>query len=1070
MRLLWYVSRRSQPSTASPEVGMAFLISKWARMPMTSQVNGTKNGCIMKNFNKIFFAAVAAAFGLASCSQELTPVEKPQGNLVTVNFGAESSITCPTKATLTTEDEKLFTSAWENGDALSVKYSNDNETNGATTSGVVSATWSTDHFEAQMPEYNGTWDYNVVYPEPDAEGVVDFGSARTQKGNAYNSKYDLMKGSAIAEGADAGKTADGKNIVFNMTRQTAVAYFHLTGTLDEEVVSAKLSVEGGNISSSLVMLLDHTDGFDLSTEDLNEITITFEEGTAPKASDFQLWFNVLPTKYTKMTLAVETTGHTMTISRTAEDMYEAGKLYKVVKAIPADKWVKKGGETPAAASWIATDLADITATDEVVITMAKEGKVYAMTSDNGTKSNPKAVLVTVKDGELTETPANNLVWNIANDKGNLTIYPNGLTDKWLYSAGKTDVKVGNSNTNKIFTLDAETKYLKNTGTSRYLGVYNSQDWRCYTSTSTNIGGQTLCFYVKGTPKTALETPANLQVSAAKVVSWDAVSGAASYELIIGENTFTSETNSYDATAVVDDYYDVAVVAVPSDKENYKNSAAATLSGAKFGTPKLITPELTEGAIDESSIRVNMAVDARATNGCTCEIYNGETLVESKPIKQNYVVFSGLESGVTYTIKINAIAVEGEKPYAASDVASIELKTKATQHVSDVTAAGTYTIKGLTVYAVANASLVVAGDNTGYILVYKSSHGLKVGTTFNVAGTVKNYNGVWEFDSPSITGKAVGETPVYPEAIEADEAYLASYGTATKIEYVHAKGTQNGRNIKVGAQTLYMSAENPETDGKPVEVSGFVYGYNTKFSSASFVATSIQLDSSIPFLSVDQTSKTWAADATDAFMVKVTVNSEGGDWTVTPETLSWATIAVDKTAGTITVTPNGANETETANEAVLTVAHASDASLTKEITLKQNAAGTVMEKNETITLANGKFSNKTITWSGTSCSFVQEKGSNSGAADPSSNYVAKPRWYKDNVITFKANAGYKITKAVVTCTTSDYAKALQGSTYSPAETTSATVQNAAVTITTVGDFTITMGAKAFISSVVVYYTE
>ena len=308
----------------------------------------------MKNFNKIFFAAVAAAFGLVSCSQELTPVEKPQGNLVTVNFGAEASITCPTKATLTTEDEKLFTSAWENEDVLSVKYTNDNKTAGATTSDVVSATWTTDHFEAQMPEYHGTWDYNVVYPAPDANSKVDFGSARTQKGNAYNSKYDLMKGGAIAEGADAGKTTDGKNIVFEMTRQTAVAYFHLTGTLDEEVVSAKLSVEGGNIASSLVMLLDHTDGFDLSTEDLSEITITFEEGTAPKASDFQLWFNVLPTMYTKMTLTVETTGHTMTISRNTPeiDEYVAGNLYKVVKAIPADKWVKKGGDTPVTKDFV----------------------------------------------------------------------------------------------------------------------------------------------------------------------------------------------------------------------------------------------------------------------------------------------------------------------------------------------------------------------------------------------------------------------------------------------------------------------------------------------------------------------------------------------------------------------------------------------------------------------------------------------------------------------------------------------------------------------------------------------
>lgn len=1052
---------------------------------MTSQVNGTKNGCIMKNFNKIFFAAVAAAFGLASCSQELTPVEKPQGNLVTVNFGAEASIEPATKATLTTEDELTFKSAWANGDIMSVKYSNGNEANG-----TVPATWnaSSQAFEATLPEYTGMWDYNTVYPAPDADGKVDFGSVRTQKGNAYNSNYDLMKGAAIAENAAAGKDDNGKNIIFEMTRQTAVAYFHLTGTLDEEVVSAKLSVEGDGayISTSDVQIgkdnsgnIDYAKGYVFTETEVvasKEINLTFDEGTAPKASDFKLWFNVLPTKYTKMTLTVETANHTMTISRNTpeKDEYVAGNLYKVVKAIPADKWVKKGGDTPIVKSWIATDLADITATDEVVITMAKEGKVYAMTSDNGTKSNPKAVLVTVKDGELTETPADNLVWNIANDKGNLTIYPNGLTDKWLYSAGKTDVEVGNSNTNKIFTLDAETKYLKNTGANRYLGVYNNTDWRCYTSAigTSNIAGQTLCFYVKGTPKTALETPANLQVSAEKVVSWDAVSGAASYEVTIGKDVFTSETTSYDATAVVDDYYDVAVVAVPSDKENYKNSAAATLSGAKFGTPKLTTPELTEGAIDESSIWVNMTVDARAANGCTCEIYNGETLVESKTIKAKYVVFSGLESGVTYTIKINAIAVEGEKPYAASDVASIELKTKAAQHVSDVTKAGTYTIKGLTVYAVPNPSNAIVGDGTGFILLYKSSHGLKVGDTFNVAGTVKPFNGVWEFENPSITGKAAGETPVYPEAVEADEAYLTSYGTATKIEYVHAKGIQSGKNIKVGTKTLYLSAENPETDGKNIEVTGFVYGYNTQFSSASFVATSIRLDDSFPYLSVDQSSKVWAADATDAFVVKVTVNSEGGDWTVAPETLSWATVAVDKTAGTITITPNGANTAETANEAKLTVAHASDASLTKEITLKQNAAGAVLEKSEIIDLSKGVFASgdkPTITWSGTSCSFVQTQGESTSKV---ANYTSAPRWYKSHIVSFTANAGYKITKVVVTCTTEAYAKVFTNTAtkYSPEATTIATVSSKEVTITTAGDFTITMGAQSRISSVVVYYTE
>lgn len=643
----------------------------------------------MKNFNKIFFAAVAAAFGLASCSQELTPVEKPQGNLVTVNFGAEASITCPTKATLTTEDEKLFTSAWDDGDALSVKYSNDNETNGATTSGVVSATWSTEHFEAQMPEYRGVWNYNVVYPAPDAEGVVDFGSARTQKGNAYNSKYDLMKGGAREVGADAGKTADGKNIVFNMTRQTAVAYFHLTGTLDEEVVSAKLSVEGGNISSSLVMLLDHTDGFDLSTEDLNEITITFEEGTAPKASDFQLWFNVLPTKYTKMTLAVETTGHTMTISRTAADMYEAGKLYKVVKAIPADKWVKK-----EAAVEIYNIITSETELEDgnYVICMALNSDLknrQYLGNEKGTKPSTKAIVekegITIS-ADLTQisvdpTKMKLAQWSFKKTTDGFSISSCSDASLGLGTTASNDgLTIQNTYFGKSWIISFDSTVaawkLKYKDTRRFLNVYSLENPRTYTNETTNANGK-IFLYKEGTPKTALETPANLQVSAAKVVSWDAVSGAASYEVTIGKDVFTSETTSYDAAAVPDEYYDVAVVAIPTDKENYKNSAAATLGGAKFGTPTLATPTLKEGVVDGTSISVSWTVDERATAGYNSELFKGEVKVgEGQIVNAGTVTFTGLDAETAYVVKVNAVAVEGTKAYAASPVATLEVTTKA----------------------------------------------------------------------------------------------------------------------------------------------------------------------------------------------------------------------------------------------------------------------------------------------------------------------------------------------------------------------------------------------------------
>lgn len=152
-----------------------------------------------------------------------------------------------------------------------------------------------------------------------------------------------------------------------------------------------------------------------------------------------------------------------------------------------------------------------------------------------------------------------------------------------------------------------------------------------------------------------------------------------------------------------------------------------------------------------------------------------------------------------------------------------------------------------------------------------------------------------------------------------------------------------------------------------------------------------VDNTVPTLSVDQTSKVWAADATDAFVVKVTVNSEGGDWTVTPETLSWANIVVDKTAGTITVTPNGANETETANEATLTVAHASDASLTKEISLKQNAAGGVEPISFNIT--GSKVTSGTVT-------FNAAKGNGATAPKVYSNLL---RLYAKNTITIEDSA-------------------------------------------------------------------
>lgn len=328
----------------------------------------------MKQFSKLFFAAAVAALGLASCAKEVAPVETPKDNLVTVHFGATAGIEGATKATLTTEDELTFTSAWENGDVLSVKYFNDNMAEKQT----VHATWNETSysFSTALPEFTGRWIYRAAYPAPEADGSVEFGSSRTQKGNDYNSKYDLMRGTIMTY-APAGKTDDGKDIIFDMTRETAIAYFHFTSKLAEKVVSAKLSVTGGSIANSSVTTDDDNRFVFSDDKPLNEITITFEEGTAPDATNFKLWYNVCQTSYSSMTLEVETTDHKMTISRNSSGAYNSGKLYKVVKDIADDKWVAKGGETPGTKDFVLVTSAQSDWSGSYLLVGANDVNYYA---------------------------------------------------------------------------------------------------------------------------------------------------------------------------------------------------------------------------------------------------------------------------------------------------------------------------------------------------------------------------------------------------------------------------------------------------------------------------------------------------------------------------------------------------------------------------------------------------------------------------------------------------------------------------------------------------------------------
>lgn len=158
--------------------------------------------------------------------------------------------------------------------------------------------------------------------------------------------------------------------------------------------------------------------------------------------------------------------------------------------------------------WVLTDLADLTE-DDIFIIVGNNGQDYAMSNDKGTSAAPAAVSVRVS-GEGNErrifgTPnplPNNLKWNVKSDDDGYIFYPNGDDVNYLYATNTNKGMFVGTGDAKHFTLSDE-GYLTTTETTqqRFVGIYTSSDWRCYTSINSNISGQTFAFYKYVKPET-----------------------------------------------------------------------------------------------------------------------------------------------------------------------------------------------------------------------------------------------------------------------------------------------------------------------------------------------------------------------------------------------------------------------------------------------------------------------------------------------------------------------------------------------------------------------------------------
>lgn len=338
----------------------------------------------------------------------------------------------------------------------------------------------------------------------------------------------------------------------------------------------------------------------------------------------------------------------------------------------ADK-VTTGSKPAGTIEWINTAFANLNTGDKVVI-VRTSGTAYAMTNDNGTTKAPGIAAVSVNGDKLSATPSNNIVWVVGVDGSNKIFYTDESKTNWLYcTATNNGIRVG-TNTDNTFTL--ESGYLKHTKTARFIGVYNNQDWRCYTSSNTNIGGQTFGFFVEqgGAPDTRepLAKPANLTCSAqadnSLTFTWDAVANASGYQVSLDggsnwEATQTEATYTWEGLSSGTTY--TLYVKAIGDGTNFKDSDAVSAEGTTTGTTqeKEYTLTIASGLFNSTSYAANnndKTTQAVASDGSTLDVtwYSNQVMLQSGVMqwqKNNAYIYNKTDLGTIVSVTVDSSA-------------------------------------------------------------------------------------------------------------------------------------------------------------------------------------------------------------------------------------------------------------------------------------------------------------------------------------------------------------------------------------------------------------------------------
>ena len=497
-----------------------------------------------KIFTKAMLVAAAAMAFFACQKQEINAPEEVTN--VTLSFSSE-------KPSFDDEAKTQWNGSsivWSAGDKISVAYTVEGEWMGympeENTTASAPKLYKSDPLEASSPtaKFNVPGNFNIkaegthvfygVYPAISSTSfddapvaTVTIPSIQNPEASSFDSSADLMTGVSVGEFNSLPRPED--EISMMWTRLVAHANITLKSVngiaTDEKIFSITLTAQDdANLVGKQKVNLLKNDEVNKAVASAKTNQVQINGGNLSVVNgNVEFWACILPATLTSLKVEVDTDKATYTreITGISKTFKQNARNTLSIKMYGATR-VEKAVET-----WKLVTPAEGITEGTYAFVAKTSTKTGVLVSSNGASSAPTYYTSGISiENDCLVGVSDAMQFDIAGTAGNYVIYVAGGTSKWLYCNSKNDgIRVG-TGSDKTWTIVAHPKNssvfeIKNNGKSRYLGVYNNQDWRSYESSdATNFtndaGSSQIYLYKKTSGSVAPDTTPTLEVGKTEI--------------------------------------------------------------------------------------------------------------------------------------------------------------------------------------------------------------------------------------------------------------------------------------------------------------------------------------------------------------------------------------------------------------------------------------------------------------------------------------------------------------------------------------------------------------------------